>query len=202
MLERYKNIIFAAVIVAIVGGVVTLLTYRPAPVVITINPPPATATPQPLRVYVTGAVNAPLKTYELPPGSRIQDALTAAGGARQDADLTRINLAQPLRDGEQINVPVLAASAGTAAPGSAALAAPPPQSTPTGKAGAIASAIRINSASKDELQALPGVGPALADRIIEYRTKNGPFKNAEDLDKVSGIGATRIEQWKGLISFD
>src|SRR3954469_16504355 len=103
MLERYRNVIFALVILAIVSGVIALLTVKPAPVVITINPPAPTSTPLPIRVYVTGAVKNPQKTYELPAGSRVEDAITMAGGTASDADLTRINLAQVLQDGAQVN---------------------------------------------------------------------------------------------------
>src|SRR5258706_9825980 len=114
MLKRYRTLIFVVVIIAIASGIVALLTYRPAPVVITINPPGPTTTPQPIRVYITGAVVKPLTTYPLPAGSRVQDAIAAAGGAKPDADLVRINLAQVLHDGDQINVPSVVAANGTA----------------------------------------------------------------------------------------
>src|SRR5690348_13662037 len=112
MLERYRNIIFAVVIVVIVGGILELLSYHPAPVVITIVPPGPTATalpsttPGPVKVYVTGAVVSNAAVYSLPPGSRVEDAIKAAGGAKPEADLTLVNLAEVLKDGEQVNVPV------------------------------------------------------------------------------------------------
>jgi competence protein ComEA len=190
MLERYKNIIFAVVIIAIAGGIVALLTNRPAPVVITIIPPGPTATPPPMRVYVTGAVANP-QMYTLPPGSRWQDAIDAAGGATQNADLQRINLAQFVHDGDKIEVPVASANTGGGSSSKTAVPAAGPNFP-----------IHINTATLEELQQLPGVGPAMAQRIIDYRNANGPFKSMGDLDRVSGIGPSRIKEWEGKIVFD
>ncbi len=193
MLERYRNIIFAVVVVAIVGGVTTLLTYHPAPVVITIVPPGPTATPLPtatpgpVKVYVTGAVVSNASVYSLPPGSRVEDAIKAAGGAKPEADLTLVNLAGVLKDGEQVNVPIFNPNATAVKVKSTATESGP---------------VHINTASTDELQRLPGVGPSLAQQIIEYRTKNGPFKTMADLDKVTGIGPSKLAEWDGLIVFD
>src|SRR5438270_5849832 len=117
MLERYKTLIFAAVILAIGSGVVALLTYHQAPVVITIIPPGPTPTPPPIRVFVIGAVDSP-DTYPLPSGSRVQDAITAAGGAKPDADLNSINLAQLLHDGDKVSVPSLSAGNAQSEPNS------------------------------------------------------------------------------------
>ncbi len=198
MFERYRNIIFAVVVIAIVAGVYALLTYKPAPVVITINPPGPTATPLPtatpgpVKVYVTGAVSSNAAVYSLAPGSRVQDAIQAAGGARADADLTKVNLAEILRDGEEINVPVVNTS--------------PTTNNTDVKVKATATAtesgpVHINTADATELERLPGVGPSLAQQIIEYRTKNGPFKSMADLDKVSGVGPAKLAEWDGLIDF-
>jgi competence protein ComEA len=190
MLERYKNVIFAAVIIAIASGIVTLLTNRPTPVTITIIPPGPTATPPPIRVYVTGAVANP-QMYTLPPGSRWQDAIDAAGGAAQNADLQRINLAQFVHDGDKVEVP--AANPNAATSNTSKTAVP---------AAGTNFPIHINTATLEELQLLPGVGPAMAQRIIDYRNANGPFKSMGDLDRVSGIGPSRIKEWEGKIVFD
>lgn len=194
MLERFKHVIFAGIIVAIVGGIVMLLTYRPAPTVITIIPPAPTGTPKPLQIYVTGAVVNGQKIYSLPQGSRVQDAISAAGGISAEADLTRINLARPLSDGEQINVPVRNANAARPATNATSSSEPTPdlKSRP----------VHINKASLDELQLLPGVGPSLGQKILDYRNEHGPFKAMADLDKVSGIGPAKLKEWEGMIIFD
>ncbi len=194
MIERFRNVIFGGVILAIVSGIVVLLTYRPAPVTITIVPPPPSATPNPtntpgpVTVYVTGDVAKPANNYTLPPGSRVLDAINAAGGANTDANLSEVNMAQILHDGDQINVPVIDPNAKPTRV--------KPQATATESG-----PVYINTAGVDELRRLPGVGPSLAQKIIDYRTKNGPFTTMDDLKNVSGIGPAKITEWAGLIDF-
>ena len=167
-----------------------LLASRPKPVAITILPPPLTATPpptatpSPLQVYVTGAVVHPQQTYTLPPGSRVDDALQAAGGATDNADLTRINRAGFLRDGDQIHLPALGAD---------------DSGLPTPMGGA---KVPINSASQSELETLPGIGPVTAARIINYRKQHGDFDDLDDLDEVSGIGPATLANLQDLITYD
>ncbi|MBI4631321.1 MAG: helix-hairpin-helix domain-containing protein [Chloroflexi bacterium] len=136
-------------------------------------PPPPTEVPQPIKVHVTGAVkNAGV--YELPPGSILKDALTAAGGATESAAVDKMNLAAKLNDGQQIVVgeSVTAASANST----------------TQLSSNTTTLVNINTASLEQLQTLPKVGTVTAQRIIEYRTKNGLFARIEDIQKVSGIG--------------
>jgi len=177
-----------------VGGALLLLTRQPIPVTISIQPPPPTAlplptnTPGPVQVYITGAVAKPNAVYILAPGSRVADAVNAAGGLLPEADTSRVNLAALLHDGDQVHVQAQSAAGGKAAAG-------PTLATPSGP-------VHINTATLEDLQRLPGVGPVLAQRIIEYRTQNGPFAALDDLDKVSGVGKARIDQWKGLVAFD
>lgn len=186
MLERYRGLIFGAVIVAIGAGIVSLLAYRPPPVTITIHPPPPTNTPGPVTVYVTGAVATPGAMLILPPGSRVADAIAGAGGFGPEAEQGALNLARFLRDGEQIHIPVRHEPA--AAGGEAMVTAE--------------QTINVNIATAEELQRLPGVGPALAQAIIDYRNQHGPYQTLADLDDVPGVGPTRLEQWAGRIRFE
>lgn len=181
------------VTLAIVAGAALLLTTRPQPVQIVVNPPvptetpSPTTTPAPLQVYITGAVRQPQITVELPPGSRVQDAVEAAGGLAEDADLDRINLAGLLSDGDQVHV----------FPRTAEVLAEEALPTPTG-----GEVVNINTANVATLEMLPGIGPALAQEIIAYRSANGPFTSLEDLDAVPGIGPALLEQLAPLVVFE
>ena len=188
--SRANIITFFVLALAVIGGGVLLLVTRPQPVEITIYPPVPTATalptstPSPLTVYVTGAVASSETLHTLPPGSRVEDAINAAGGMTGRADLSRVNLAAILRDGDQIHVPALNEFE---------------TALPTPGSGEI---VYINSATLEELDRLPGVGPALAQAIHDYRQDNGAFASLEALDDVSGIGPAMLEQLEGLISFE
>ena len=157
----------------------------------TLAPPavaaPVTTTPGPLIVHVAGAVAAP-GVYPLAPGSRVIAALDAAGGGTTDADLDGLNLAAPLADGQRVYVPV----AGEVDPATVADGAPPPAGALSGGA---SGPIDLNTATAAELETLPGVGPATAAAIVDDRTRNGPFATVDDLDRVSGIGPAKLEQY-------
>ena len=154
------------------------------------------ATPQTITVHVAGAVNNP-GVYRLRYGSRINDAVVAAGGATTTANLDVINLATVLNEGEQIYVPkrgekphtitgrpqVGGGATGGASNGGA-----------SGVNGGALSTININLASVVELEQLPGVGPATAKAIVAYREKNGAFQRVEDLLKVRGIGPAKLSE--------
>jgi competence protein ComEA len=138
-----------------------------------------------LVVYVVGAVRRP-GLYRLTQGSRVADAVARAGGVTRKADPVALNLAAPLADGEQVLVPArlpvaVAASQGAAVPG-----------VPQGP-------IQLSSATAEQLDALPGIGPATAQKILDYRAEHGAFRSVEELDEVPGIGPTRIEQLRGLV---
>jgi len=133
-----------------------------------------------LVVDVAGAVRRP-GLYRLRAGLRIDDAITAAGGATAKAQLDTVNLAAPIADGEQIVVPRRGA-VGTPAAGPPAVGSSP--SAP----------LDLNSATAEQLDALPGVGPVTAQKILDYRQKHGAFSSLEELDAIPGIGPARIEQ--------
>lgn len=126
-----------------------------------------------ITVHVSGEVLAP-GLVEVRATARVADAVAAAGGTTREADLAAINLAAPLRDGQQIVIPDTSAGASGAA------------ATSDGR-------IRINSATAAELEQLPGVGPVLASRIADHREENGPFATVEDLLDVPGIGEGKLE---------
>ncbi len=184
------------VAVTVVGGMVLVMAARPAPVTITINPPPATptiapsATPAPLVIYITGAVNQ-AGVVTLPASSRIQDVLAAAGGAAADADLERIDLAARVSDGDHIHVYRRDEVPQTV-----------DQSQSTSAGNATSTVVHVNRATLEELDTLPGIGPALAQRMIDYRTANGNFSSLESLTAVSGIGDHIAEGLSGLVAFD
>ncbi len=142
----------------------------------------ASPSPATVVVHVAGWVRDP-GVYELPEGDRVIDALRAAGGPRRGADLQALNLAAPLADGVQILVPRRSAG-GT---------------TPAGPSQA-GGAININTASAAELEALPGIGPVLAQAIVDYRTENGPFTSVDELEEVSGIGPATLEEVRDLVT--
>lgn len=145
---------------------------------------------QPVVVDVRGAVES-AGVYELPPGARVQDAITASGGLAATADLSTINLARRLRDGEAVTileVPV---------PGTT-----PPAGTSVDDASTEASRprININTATAEELDVLPGVGEVTAARIIAYRDENGPFRSVDDLIHVEGIADRTIDAFRDMVT--
>lgn len=145
-------------------------------------------------VHVVGAVIRP-DVYSLPPGSRVADAIEAAGGGLGNAALNRLNLARILADGEQVYVLTTdeaeAGIAGASLPGVA----------PIGKsAGAAGGLVDINTASVAEMDELPGVGPSTAQKIVDDRETNGPFSTPEDLMRVPGIGAKKFDALKDLVT--
>jgi competence protein ComEA len=138
-------------------------------------------------VYVTGAVNSP-GVFELAAGARVADAIDRAGGALAEADLTVLNLAALVVDGERIYVP---------RPGEA----PPAVIGPGGGGGAASGLVNVNAASAEELTALPGIGPVLAQRIVDHRDKNGPYTGLADLGEVSGIGPKILDSLADAVAF-
>tara|TARA_Y100000114_G_scaffold153581_1_gene173829 strand:- start:4801 stop:5379 length:579 start_codon:yes stop_codon:yes gene_type:complete len=164
-----------AVIVGIVRGAGSAQSLAPAPVTV------ATASTS-LYVHVSGAVNAP-GLYVLHADARVVDAVAAAGGLAEDAEAAGVNLARPVSDGEQVIVPRVGE----------APAAGPAGVTADGR-------VNLNSADEGALDTLPGVGPAIAGRIIEWREANGRFASVDDLLSVSGIGPKMLESLRDLVT--
>ncbi len=171
----------------VVAAAVVLLAPRivhrggvPAPVVPLRTATHTRVTATQLVVDVAGAVARP-GLYHLGAGTRIADAVAAAGGLSRKADATLVNLAAPLADGEQVLVPVRGAAA--SAGGGPSPTAP----------------VDLNTATADQLDALPGVGPATAEKIIAYRQAHGPFRAIDELEGVPGIGPSKLAQLKGLV---
>lgn len=150
----------------------------------------ATVTPQPLRVYVSGAVAHP-GVVTLPAGSLLADALDAVGGAAADADLDSVNLAASLVDNQHVIVPRC-----TPTP------RPAVEVASAAKGASATMLLNINTASAVELETLPHIGPAMAQRIIAYREAHGPFERIEDLQEVEGIGETRYRDLAPLITVE
>jgi competence protein ComEA len=167
------------------AGLVLLAASPPRGEAVTLLPAP---TPVPLIVDVRGEVLRP-GVYELPPGSRVEDAIQAAAGFTLKAVRTEINLAAPLQDGQQILVPSQTAGRLIGDPDLGNAATPSPGEL-----------ININTATLEELEVLPGIGPVLAQSIIDYRTENGDFLVIEEIMNVSGIGEVTFEAIQDLIT--
>ena len=139
-------------------------------------------------VHVTGAVVEPDRVYYLPEGARVSDAIEAAGGANAEADLSQLNLAGYIKDGQRIYVPTV----GEKIENIANTAGENQENLLT----------NINLASKIELLDLPGIGETYAERIIQHREENGPFETIEDIMKVKGIGESKFNDLKDKITVD
>ena len=195
-LRRYRGyiLLYLGWLIALGGILFAVRRQQPAP--LEILPPPPTATPapaptpQPLRVYVSGAVVDP-DVYELSADSIVKDAITAAGGVTEEADEDAINMALPLSDGAQVHVP----RRDDDLPAPPSISTPvrqTPSSPPSGPAGKV----NINMATVEELDTLPGIGPTMAQRVIEGR----PYGSVDDITRVKGIGEATFEKLKDLIT--
>jgi len=183
-----RRLLIAAGFVALLLFLGSKLLARPQPsagLAPPVAPPTETAAaPAVVVVDVVGAVRR-AGLYRLQQGARIADAVARAGGATAKADLALINLAAPLADGEQVVVPKRGAAASSAAP-SAGVASSGP--------------VHLSTATLEQLDSLPGIGPVTAQKILDYRQKHGPFTSVDELDAVPGIGPARLEQLKDLVA--
>lgn len=225
MTPTAKKILFVAVLLA--GCVLTsIFSSRAQEEAAPLLPPAAVQSAgkksQPksaaLRVQVSGEVLEP-GIYELPNSSRVEEAVNAAGGFTENADTERVNLVRKLRDGMQVKVPALKAgkagagkktgsnvssasgSSNSSVSGGSTRNSKSAKASGAGGKQKVIGSVRINSASAEELEVLPGVGPALAQRIVNERNK-GRFTSADDLVRVPGIGKAKLEKMRSYVDVD
>ena len=194
-----KNILY--VLIGLMAGfvlaaILLIVTRLPGGQPVTLEPAPTQA---PIVIQIIGEVVKP-GVYTLPDGSRVQDAVEAAGGLLADANSNSVNLAARLDDGQQINIPsqngsVLAPSVPLATSAPFAVV-----STLTPTAVSSASLININTATLQQLDTLPSIGPVTAQSIVTYRQQHGPFQHIEDIMNVSGIGPVTFDKIQSLIT--
>ncbi len=188
-MKRILDIVIGLLLGLLVAGILLVAARPPQGEPITLQ---STTVPEPIVVYVLGAVERP-GLYALPRGSRLSDAVLAAGGYTDSALLEDINAAQLLEDGQKITVPGGGEVSSTpilTLGGSGLLQTPTP--LPGGP-------VNINTADAVLLDLLPGIGPTTAQNIIDYREENGPFEQIEDLLKVPGIGPSVLDDLRSLI---
>lgn len=179
------------------AGLLLFIVRAPAGEPISLQPAP---TKEPIAVHVIGAVPRP-GLYEFAEGARVQDAIDAAGGLLSSADVETINLAALLVDGQQLTIPYKAGAEPSSQSGDENNTFVLPGATDTPSPGGEGEELlNINTASLEELDNLPGIGPALAQRIIDYREEHGPFLTIEDILNVSGIGPSTFDQIKDKIT--
>lgn len=191
---------FLAVMLLTAVGLFTLGTFLPArspksQLIEPVTNNPAVSSQTPIKVHVVGEVLAP-GLYECRPNERVNDAILRAGGATPNANINAINLSAFLEDGQQINVPSVVATAPVEVPPTAAIPTPAPVQTFATKP------LNLNTATREQLEALPQIGPATANNILTLRQQRGTFKSVEELDQVPGIGAKKMETLRPLVTVD
>ena len=190
--KRIVVAVAALAAVALVGGYGVSMRSRPKPLGIDLGTPrpsasAGAASSDGFYVHIAGAVNRP-GLYRLQPGSRVDDAIRAAGGPTPEADLNALNLATKVKDGDKVLVPKRGETGGGGGAGEG------------GSAQAQSQTVNLNTATADQLDALPGIGPSLAQRIVTYRTQHGGFRTVDELQKVPGIGPAKFAQLKDLVT--
>lgn len=171
-MKTFLHITMGVLIGLLAAGVIWIGASQPRGEGVTLLPSP---TLRSLVVYVTGAVAAP-GVYNLPEGSRVNDAVLFAGGFLPNAEKEGINLAAPLHDGQQLDIPVRSSASHVSG-----------------------GRININTATVEELDALPGIGPTTAKSIVNYRLEHGRFQFPQDIQNVPGIGPVTYDKIKDLI---
>lgn len=186
-LARYRGYLILSLLFVLGIGIVATMLRQPSPPDFEILDPTPAPTPSPgvVGVYVIGAVQAP-GVYYLAEGSRIYDAVEAAGGPTGEADLARVAMAERLTDEQTVYVPRVGETV-----------VPVPVRSEIGRSDG---SVNINQAGLEELDSLPGIGPSLAQRILDYRRANGPFGTVEEILAVPGIGETIFLGIRDLIT--
>jgi len=200
----FGGMVVAAVVLSFAVAVVTFVAVdRFMQPEIVVRPP----VPRDITVEITGGVATP-GVVTVPETSRLQHVVDAAGGFAPNADVSSLNMAGRVGDGEEIVIPVrqgnpsaptTAVSATTEVESPARRATSPPSTTSTLPSGGL---LNLNTASQAELEELPRIGPVLAQRIVEYRTENGPFTSLEQLVEIEGISPSILEQLRPLLTVD
>lgn len=180
--RRALGYLLALLVLLTLAGRVALRSEPAAPTAAPVKLKAEPVAARKLVVHVVGAVRRP-GLYRLPDGSRVDDAIRRAGGPRPKAALELVNLAAPVADGQQVTVPVKGAAVDAA----------------TGTPGTGGTRVHLNSATLEQLDELPGIGPITAQKIIDYRTAHGAFGSVDELDAVPGIGPARLAELKGLV---
>ncbi len=183
------------------AGIILLLSRPIHGKAVVLQPPP---TALPLLIHVTGAVGKP-GVVSIPPNSRVQDAIQAAGGLLPEADAGALNLVAPLEDGQRLLIPFINQESDASSPQEQEPTSNRTTVIDIDSSSVTATAqwpININTATQEELESLPEIGPVTAAKIIEYRTLNGIFPTIEDIQKVKGIGPKTYEAIKDLITVD
>jgi len=184
---QYALIILLALLI-MAGAITSYIKSRPTKIEIIDSQKKERCGEEKIKVHVAGAVIQP-GLYEMEKGTRVADAVKAAGGSAPDALIDKINLAETLRDGQKITVP----RKGESPPDGSGLTGINPVISERNKK------ININTASAEELETLPGIGPALASKIVKYRNEKGQFSSIQSLKKVPGIGQKKFESIKDLV---
>lgn len=189
MSNKIQGIVLAALVAVLLAALTFVFLDRRTPSGIVIQP----GTVADIVVEVSGGVATP-GVYELPASSRLQQAIDRAGGLTAEGDVSSLNLAGRLADGEKVVIPVRTAGDD---PGRPLVEGGTPRPDSLGDSDSL---IDLNTASAADLDSLPGIGPVIAERILEYRDNNGPFTSVDELVEIEGISAAMVDELRPLVT--
>ena len=195
-------LVLLAAVGLVIAGVVLLAGGDDVAPVLIVAPEPTAAPEQispKISVHVSGAVMSP-GVYEMSDGDRVMDAIAAAGGVQANADLASINLARRVQDESHYHIPPVGESPPPVPSNSSAPVSSSDAQTPAQSSSLSVSLIDLNTASAQELETLPNIGPVMAGRIIAHREANGPFTSVDDAENVPGIGPRTLESIRPLVT--